>query len=67
MEMITNADSLLKKMRAEASEELTGNILPYWVNRMPDMMQGGFYGRIDGRDRIIADAPRGAILNARIL
>ena len=67
MEISTKADRLLRKMRAEAREELTNNILPYWVNRMPDMRLGGFYGRIDGRDRVVDDAPRGAILNARIL
>ncbi len=67
MEISTKADRLLRKMRAEAQEELTHNILPYWVNRMPDMSLGGFYGRIDGRDRVVDDAPKGAILNARIL
>ncbi|MDX9904534.1 MAG: AGE family epimerase/isomerase, partial [Bacteroidales bacterium] len=67
MEISTKADRQLMKMRAEALEELTRYILPYWVNRMPDMSLGGFYGRIDGRDRVIADAPKGAILNARIL
>jgi len=67
MDMSTMEERLLKRMTAEAMEELTGNILPYWVNRMPDMRLGGFYGRINGRDRVVADAPRGAILNARIL
>jgi len=34
---------------------------------MPDASSGGFLGRIDGRGRVVADAPKGAILNARIL
>jgi mannobiose 2-epimerase len=58
---------LLAEMRAGAMVELTRNILPYWISRMPDDRQGGFFGRIDGHDNVIADAPKGAILNARIL
>ena len=45
---------------------LTHNILPYWSDTMVDPC-GGFYGRRDGFDRLDADAPKGAILNARIL
>ena len=65
--MTLNPEQILAAMRAEAMEELTRNILPYWIKRMPDGKQGGFFGRIDGHDRVIADAPKGAILNARIL
>lgn len=48
-------------------EELTGNILSFWINKMQDEENGGFYGRIDGNDALHADANKGAILNARIL
>ena len=65
--MTLKQEQLMAGMRAEAMEELTRNILPYWIKRMPDGKQGGFFGRIDGHDRVIADAPKGAILNARIL
>ena len=41
-------------------------ILPYWMERMTDPC-GGFYGRIDGHGTLHPDAPKGAILNARIL
>ncbi len=47
-------------------DNLTGNILPYWINNMVDP-GGGFYGRRDGLDRLVADAPKGAILNGRLL
>ena len=47
-------------------ENLRTNILPYWTDRMTDP-RGGFYGRRDGNDRLDPDAPKGAILNARIL
>lgn len=54
---------LLKK---EVIDDLTGNILPYWLDRMQDS-RGGFYGRRDGSDRLDDDAPKGAILNGRLL
>ncbi len=54
-------------MKAAALEELVHNILPYWIRKMPDPDAGGFYGRIDGRDNVVAGAQKGGILNARIL
>lgn len=41
-------------------------ILRFWEEKMSDP-KGGFYGRMDGRGNIVPEAPRGAILNARIL
>ena len=66
-EMSKDADKLLRRIGAGALEELTRNILPYWIRNMPDRNGDGFYGRIDGRDNVVAEAPRGAILNARIM
>jgi mannobiose 2-epimerase len=57
----------LLKLKQQFKEELTQNILPFWMQKMPDTANGGFYGQIDGNDRIIADSPKGGILNARIL
>jgi len=54
-------------MKAEMLAVLTGNILPFWLNRMQDHEHGGFYGRIDGHDHLHPEAEKGAILNARIL
>lgn len=54
------------RFRQELYENLTENILPYWIDKMVDP-NGGFYGRRDGNDRLDVDAPKGAILNARIL
>ncbi len=65
--MKTEAGQILEDLRTDALAEVTNNILPFWQNRMPDNMKGGFYGRIDGKNNIINDAPKGAILNARIL
>lgn len=54
------------RMKREMEETLTRNILPYWMEKMEDP-HGGFYGRRDGNDKLDATAPKGAILNARIL
>lgn len=43
------------------------SILHYWEQNLPDPMQGGFYGRIDENNIVDKQAPRGAVLNARIL
>lgn len=53
-------------LKHEVQEVLTNNILPFWTNRMIDS-RGGFYGRINGNNELIAEADKGAILNARIL
>lgn len=57
----------LEPLRAELERELTGDILPWWATRMPDHEHGGFLGRVDGEGRSVPDAPKGGILNARIL
>lgn len=51
----------------EVKAELEDNILPFWMNKMTDNVRGGFYGRIDGNDVLEPEAPKGAILNGRIL
>lgn len=52
--------------RKEVYDNLTTNIMPFWIDKMADP-HGGFYGRCDGNNVIHPDAPKGAILNARIL
>jgi mannobiose 2-epimerase len=46
---------------------LENNILPFWLNQMQDVENGGFYGRMDGHMQLHPEAEKGAILNARIL
>lgn len=58
---------ILSGLKQQVKQELTHNILPFWMQKMKDTENGGFYGRIDGNDRVVADAPKGGILNARIL
>jgi mannobiose 2-epimerase len=54
------------QLREELKAELHDNILHYWSTKMIDP-RGGFYGRRDGEDNLHEDAPKGAVLNARIL
>ena len=58
--------SMTDTLRREVLLNLEENILPYWIEKMTDP-RGGFYGRRDGNDILDADAPKGAVLNARIL
>jgi mannobiose 2-epimerase len=59
--------SISKKLSDSAFVEVTGNILPFWMNRMKDEKNGGFYGRINGQAQLVEDEDKGGILNARIL
>ena len=54
-------------MRNEMQDVLEKNILRFWLDKMVDHENGGFYGRIDGSEVLHPDAEKGAILNARIL
>lgn len=48
-------------------KELLNNILPFWINKMADNENGGFYGQIDGNGQLHPQANKGAVLNTRIL
>lgn len=54
-------------MKKEMLDVLENNILRFWLDKMTDHENGGFYGRIDGSGVLHPDAEKGAILNARIL
>lgn len=67
MNIYTEKMSILKQLQEEMRAELIHGILPFWMGRMVDVEHGGFYGQIDGTDKLIVDANKGGILNARIL
>lgn len=54
------------RLAAEMDAELI-RLLEFWKQKMVDEEQGGFYGRIDDSENIHATAPKGSVLNARIL
>jgi mannobiose 2-epimerase len=51
-----------KQLQQELSE-----ILNYWIQHVPDAQYGGFYGCIDNNNHPQPEAPKGVVLNARIL
>ncbi|MBO5979675.1 MAG: AGE family epimerase/isomerase, partial [Bacteroidales bacterium] len=55
-----------KALASQMRRELTGNILPYWMEKMTNP-SGGFHGRIDGREHLDTQAPVGGIMTARVL
>ena len=54
-------------LRQEMRDVLENNILRFWLDKMQDTENGGFYGRMDGHMQLYPEAEKGAILNARIL
>ena len=58
--------STIAAYRHDLQREL-GHILDWWVKHMTDPAHGGFLGRIDGQNQPHPDAPRGLVLNSRIL
>ena len=54
-------------MMNKFKEELTANILLFWINKMQDNVNGGFYGSIDGHNKLHPESNKGVVLNARIL
>jgi len=61
--MLTNNPVELKK---EMEIELI-SILSWWEENMIDETNGGFYGKIDGYNKLHPKAEKGVILNTRIL
>lgn len=56
----------LDNYKTELTAEL-GNILNYWTTHTVDHEHGGFYGKIDNGNNVYPDAPKGSVMNARIL
>ena len=57
----------ITSLKKEMQDVLERNILQFWLDKMTDEANGGFYGRIDGNEQLHPEAEKGAILNARIL
>jgi cellobiose epimerase len=51
----------------EAMGKELQSILQYWMAYTPDPRQGGFIGRVDENDQPDPTAPKGLVLNSRIL
>ena len=61
------AHQKLDLLRSELERELKERILPFWMTRVVDERNGGFLGYIEGDGVSRPDAPKGGVVNARIL
>ena len=59
-------EKILEQYRLEMEQELE-NILAYWMKTTIDNDNGGFVGKVDQSGTIYFDAPKGSVLNSRIL
>lgn len=55
------------EMREAVLRELFDNIMPFWMTRTPDGEHGGFHGGISNDLIVDPAAPKGLVVNARIL
>jgi len=60
----TSAEKM--NLRNEIENDLTGNILPFWLKHASDP-NGGFYGEISREGKGNPATPKGAIMGARVL
>jgi len=58
---------LLLQLRDDVLNELNGNILPFWLRHSMDEKYGGFIGRMTNDLRVDENAPKGLVLNTRLL
>ncbi len=54
-------------IKVSMKDVLENNILNFWIKRMTDKANGGYFGEMTGDDRLVMTADKGAILNGRIL
>jgi mannobiose 2-epimerase len=56
-----------KQLRDSIEQELHGNLLPFWRERSLDTIHGGFVAEMSDDGTLNDTAPKGLILNARLL
>jgi mannobiose 2-epimerase len=56
-----------RALRDSVVRELEDNLLPFWRDRSPDDATGGFIAEMSRTGVVDEDAPRGLILNSRLL
>jgi mannobiose 2-epimerase len=57
----------IRQFSQAVRNELENNLVPFWLERSVDYEYGGFIGQMSNDGRIDPKAPKGLILNARIL
>ena len=61
-----HTDTILTAYQKEVEVELSA-ILSYWMHNTKDAIHGGFLGKVDENNIPHPQAPKGAVLNSRIL
>ena len=56
---LSSHEKVLKQIKTEVNANLTENILPFWSAKMLDTINGGFYGRIDGNEKLKPESYKG--------
>lgn len=64
--MFSNHKAIFQSFQAELQVELS-EILHFWLTQSFDHRQGGFIGKMDNQGLVDYTAPKGLVLNARIL
>ena len=59
-------DQVITQLKQEIVQDLTGNLLPFWMTRTIDPA-GGFYGILNSEGTPVQDADKGGILNSRLI
>ena len=57
----------LRSFSQSVENEVVDHILPYWMEKVIDRQNGGFYGEVSQDGTIIPEASKGGILCARIV
>jgi mannobiose 2-epimerase len=57
----------IQQFDAAVREEMENNLVPFWLERAIDTEHGGFIGQMSNDGIIVPEAPKGLILNTRIL
>jgi mannobiose 2-epimerase len=57
----------LQQFNAAVRNELENDLIPFWLERSIDTENGGFIGQMSNDETIDTEAPKGLILNTRIL
>jgi mannobiose 2-epimerase len=57
----------MQQFSVSVKNELENNLVPFWLERVTDQQYGGFIGLMSNDGTIAPQAPKGLILNARLL
>lgn len=64
--VLAQSETDKQMLLTEIEKDLTENILPFWMENAVDP-EGGFHGFVNNSGEAVEGAPKGGVLNARIL